>query len=39
MSGNFVMYGVNALTYIALNKAQKHVPYGELVCTTDCIIL
>ena len=26
---------VDALTYIVLNKADKHVPYGELVGTVQ----
>jgi len=39
MSGNFVISGVDALTYVAKRKAEKHVPYGELVCTTECTIL
>jgi hypothetical protein len=25
--------------YVVLNKAGKHVPYGELVDTTECMTL
>jgi len=28
---------VNALIYVVLSRAEKHVPYGELVGTTECI--
>jgi len=28
---------VNALMYVVLSKAQKNVPYGEFVGTTECI--
>ena len=39
MIGNVVISEVDALTYVVLNRAEKQVPYGELVCTTDSIIL
>jgi len=39
IGGNTVISGVDALTYVALSMAEKHVLYGELVCTTECIIL
>ena len=39
MIGNVVISEVDALTYVVLNSAEKHMPYGELVCTTDSITL
>ena len=36
MTGNVVVSRVDALMYVILSKAQKHVPYGELVGTTEC---
>jgi hypothetical protein len=39
MIGNVVIPEVDALMYVALSKAAKHVPYGELVGTTECIML
>jgi hypothetical protein len=39
MIGNVVVCYVNALMYVVLSKAEKHVPYGELVGTTECITL
>jgi hypothetical protein len=39
MIGNAVISEVDVLTYVVLNRAEEHVPYGELVCTTDSITL
>ena len=39
MTGNVVISEVDALVYVVLSKADKHVPYGELVATTECITL
>jgi len=39
MTVNVVIFEVDALTYVVLSKAQKHVPYGESVDTTKCITL
>jgi hypothetical protein len=39
MAGNIVMSGIVALTYVVLSEAEKHVPYGESVGTTECIML
>jgi hypothetical protein len=39
MTGNVVTSEVDALTYVVLSKAEKHVPHGELVGTTECIRL
>ena len=37
--GNVVIPEVDAPTYVALSKAEKHVPYGELVGTKECTTL
>jgi hypothetical protein len=34
-----VMSEVDAVMYVILSKAEKRVPYGELVCTTECVML
>ena len=39
MTGNVVLSEVHALTYVVLSKAEKHVPYGKLVSTTEYITL
>jgi hypothetical protein len=39
MTGNVIMSEVDALTFVILSKAGKHVPYGELVGATQCITL
>ena len=39
MIGNVVISDVDALTYVVLNKAENHMPCGELFCTTECITL
>jgi len=33
--GNVVITEVDALTCVVLNRAEEHVPYGELVCTKE----
>jgi hypothetical protein len=30
---------VDAVMYVVLSEAEKHVPYGELVGTTECMTL
>jgi hypothetical protein len=37
MTGNIVRSEIDALMYVVLSKAEKHVPHGELVGTTECI--
>ena len=37
MISNVVVSDVNALMYVILSQAEKHVPYGELVGTTECL--
>jgi hypothetical protein len=39
MTVNVVISEVDALMYAVLTKAEKHVPYGELVGTTEYITL
>jgi len=39
MIGHVVISEVDALMYVVLSKAEKHVPYGELVGITECIML
>jgi hypothetical protein len=39
MTGNVVISEVDALTYVLLSKAEKHVACGELVGTTECVTL
>jgi hypothetical protein len=34
MTGNVITSKVDTLIYVALSKAEKHVPYGVLVCAT-----
>jgi hypothetical protein len=36
---NVVKFEVDALMYVVLSIAEKHVPYGELVGTTECVTL
>jgi len=38
-TANVVISEVDSLMYVALSKAEKHVPYGELVATTERIML
>ena len=35
MSGNVVISEIEALTYVVLHKTKKHMPYWELVGTTE----
>ena len=37
--GNVNIAEEDALLYVVLSKAEKHVPYGELDGTTECIML
>jgi len=37
--GHVVISEVEAFMYVVLSKAEKQLPYGELVCTTECITL
>jgi len=37
--GNVFIFEVDAVMYVTLRKAEKHVLYGELVGTTECITL
>lgn len=37
--GHDVITEVDALMYVVLSKAEKHVPYGKLVRTIECIML
>ena len=39
MNGNVVISEVDDRMYVVLSKVEKHVPYGELVGTTECITL
>jgi len=39
MIGHVVLSEIDALLYVVLSKAEKHLPYGELVGTTECIML
>jgi len=39
MIGNVVIFEVGDLMYVVLIMAEKHVPYGESVDTTECIAL
>jgi hypothetical protein len=39
MTDNVVISDVDALLYVVLCKAEKHVPYGELVGITERIVL
>ena len=34
MYGSVIISEVDALMYVVLSKAEKHVPYGEIVGTT-----
>jgi len=36
VTGNIVILKVDALMYVALPKAEKHLPYGELQSTVEC---
>jgi len=39
MIDNVVISKVDAVTYLILSKAEKHMPYGESVGTTEYIML
>jgi hypothetical protein len=39
ITGNVVISNVDALVYVVLNRAETHVPYGELVGAKECITL
>ena len=36
MNGIIVISEISALRYVVLSKAERNVPYGELVDTTEC---
>lgn len=37
--GNVVISEIGSLMYVGQNKTEKHVPYGELVVTTESLTL
>ena len=39
MIGNVVISGVEAAVYVVQSKAEKHVPYGELLGISQCTAL
>ena len=39
MSGNVVTSEIDSLMHVVLSMAEKHVPYGELVGTTERMTL
>jgi hypothetical protein len=39
MIGNDVIYEVAAFMHVVLSKAEKHVPYEELIGTTEYLTL
>jgi uncharacterized protein YpmS len=39
MVGNDVIYEVAAFMYVVLSKAEKHMPYEELIGTTEYLTL
>ena len=39
MTGSVVISEVDVLMYVVLSKADKHVSYGELAGTKECIRL
>jgi hypothetical protein len=39
MTGNVVISDADALMYVVLSKAEKHMPYGQLVGIRECIAL
>jgi hypothetical protein len=39
MTGNVPISEVDAVMYVILSKAEKHVPCGKLVGTTECMTL
>jgi len=38
MTSSVITSHVNAVVYVVLNKAEKHMPYGEIVGTTESVI-
>jgi hypothetical protein len=39
MTGNVIISEVDALMYVVLSKAEKHMPYWQLFDATDSIML
>jgi len=39
MTGNVITSEVDALMCVVLSTVEKHIPYGKLGGTTECIIL
>jgi len=39
MTGNVVVSEVDALMYVVLSKAEKHMPCGDSVGTVECMTL
>jgi hypothetical protein len=39
MTGYVIVSKVDALTYVMLSKTERHMPYGELIGTAECITL
>jgi len=39
MTGYVVIAEVDALMYVILSKAEKHMPYSELTGTAECITI
>jgi hypothetical protein len=39
VTGNVVISGVDALTFVVLGEVEKQVPYGEVVGTGECLML
>jgi hypothetical protein len=39
VTDNVVICDVDALVYVVLSKAEKHMSYGEVVGTRECITL
>jgi hypothetical protein len=39
MTGNAIISAVDSFMYFVLSKTEKHMPYGELVGTTECMTL
>jgi hypothetical protein len=37
--GNVIISEVDVPMYVVISKAEKYVPYGELLSTTECITL
>jgi hypothetical protein len=39
MTGKVVVSDIHAAMCVVLGKAEQHMPYGEVVGTTECITL